>query len=98
MSTLSDSLDHNRYLVGNYAPVSEEVTAFDLEVIGELLGAKEIPTPGYVHLVREVVDGLGTGAYPLAALVMPAMAFAGVLPPATIAHARSDIRLIARRD
>jgi len=32
------------------------------------------------------------------ALVMPAMAFAGVLPPATIAHARSDIRLIPRRD
>jgi uncharacterized protein (DUF1015 family) len=41
-------------------------------VIGELLGAKQIPTPGYVHLVREVVDGLGTGKYPLAALVMPA--------------------------
>ncbi len=41
-------------------------------VIGELLGAKEIPTPGYVHLVREVVDGLGTDRYPLAALVMPA--------------------------
>jgi uncharacterized protein (DUF1015 family) len=41
-------------------------------VIGDLLGAKEIPTPGYVHLVREVVDGLGTGQYPLAALVMPA--------------------------
>jgi len=41
-------------------------------VIGELLGAKEIPTPGYVHLVREVIDGLGTGKYPLAALVMPA--------------------------
>jgi uncharacterized protein (DUF1015 family) len=41
-------------------------------VIGELLGAKQIPTPGYVHLVREVVDGLGTGTYPLAALVMPA--------------------------
>jgi uncharacterized protein (DUF1015 family) len=41
-------------------------------VIGELLGAKEIPTPGYVHLVREVVDGLGHGPYPLAALVMPA--------------------------
>jgi acetyltransferase-like isoleucine patch superfamily enzyme len=32
------------------------------------------------------------------ALVMPAMAFAGVLPPATIAHARSEIRLIPRRD
>jgi uncharacterized protein (DUF1015 family) len=41
-------------------------------VIGELLGAKQIPTPGYVHLVREVVEGLDTGKYPLAALVMPA--------------------------
>ncbi|MFM8702685.1 MAG: DUF1015 domain-containing protein [Planctomycetia bacterium] len=41
-------------------------------VIGELLAAKEIPTPGYVHLVREVVEGLETGRYPLAALVMPA--------------------------
>jgi 3-isopropylmalate dehydrogenase len=27
-------------------------------VIGELLGATEIPTPGYVHLGREVVEGL----------------------------------------
>jgi uncharacterized protein (DUF1015 family) len=41
-------------------------------VIGDLLGAKEIPTPGYVHLVQEVVAGLETGTYPLAALVMPA--------------------------
>jgi uncharacterized protein (DUF1015 family) len=41
-------------------------------LVGELLGAKTIPTPGYVHLVREVVEGLGTGRYPLAALVMPA--------------------------
>ena len=41
-------------------------------VIGELLGAKQIPTPGYVHLVREVVEGLSTLKYPLAALVMPA--------------------------
>jgi uncharacterized protein (DUF1015 family) len=41
-------------------------------LVGELLGAKQIPTPGYVHLVREVVEGLGTGRYPLAALVMPA--------------------------
>ncbi len=41
-------------------------------VVGDLLGAKEIPTPGYVHLVREVVEGLGTGKYPLACLVMPA--------------------------
>jgi len=41
-------------------------------VIGDLLGAKQIPTPGYVHLVREAVEGLETGKYPLAALVMPA--------------------------
>ena len=41
-------------------------------VVGELLGAKQIPTPGYVHLVREVVEGLGSGKYPFAALVMPA--------------------------
>jgi hypothetical protein len=31
-----------------------------------------LPTPGYVHLVQEVVEGLKTGRYPLAALVMPA--------------------------
>ncbi|MBU6330219.1 MAG: carotenoid oxygenase family protein [Acidobacteria bacterium] len=30
------STSANRYLVGNYAPVTEEVTALDLEVIGEL--------------------------------------------------------------
>lgn len=41
-------------------------------VIGELLGAKEIPTPTYVHEVREAVAGLEVDAYPLAALVMPA--------------------------
>ena len=41
-------------------------------MIGDLLGAKEIPTPGYVHLVREVVEGLHGGQYPFAALVMPA--------------------------
>ena len=41
-------------------------------VVGELLGATKIPTPGYVHLVREVVEGLEGGGYPLAALVMPA--------------------------
>ena len=28
--------------------------------------------PKYVHLVQEVVDGLKTGAFPIAALVMPA--------------------------
>ncbi|MFM8650030.1 MAG: carotenoid oxygenase family protein [Actinomycetota bacterium] len=36
MSTLSDAPIQNRYLSGNYAPVSVEVTATDLTVIGEL--------------------------------------------------------------
>jgi uncharacterized protein (DUF1015 family) len=36
------------------------------------LGCKNLPKPGYVHLVEEVVSGLKTGEYPLAALVMPA--------------------------
>jgi hypothetical protein len=32
------------------------------------------------------------------ALVMPAMAFGGYLPPATIAHSRQTITMIPRRD
>jgi uncharacterized protein (DUF1015 family) len=42
-------------------------------IIGTLL-AEAVPpvTPNYVHLVDEVVAGLKTGGYPLAALVMPA--------------------------
>ena len=36
MTTLSDAVGNNVYLSGNYAPVSEEVTAFDLHVVGEL--------------------------------------------------------------
>jgi len=36
VSILSDAPSHNRYLAGNYAPVTEEVTATDLAVIGEL--------------------------------------------------------------
>lgn len=38
MSDLTDTvrLDVNPYLEGNYGPVSEEITAFDLPVIGEL--------------------------------------------------------------
>jgi uncharacterized protein (DUF1015 family) len=35
-------------------------------------GKTDIPKPNYVHLVEEVIDGLKTGQYPLAALVMPA--------------------------
>lgn len=34
--TTTDSPRTNRYLLGNYAPVTEEVTAVDLPVIGEL--------------------------------------------------------------
>jgi uncharacterized protein (DUF1015 family) len=41
-------------------------------VIETLLGAKDLPEPEYVHCLDEVLDGLGSGDYPLAALVMPA--------------------------
>ena len=41
-------------------------------IIAELLGCTDLPKPTYVHLVEEVVAGLKTGEYPLAALVMPA--------------------------
>jgi uncharacterized protein (DUF1015 family) len=41
-------------------------------IIGDILGCKELPKPSYVHLIEEVVDGLKTGEFPLAAVVMPA--------------------------
>jgi uncharacterized protein (DUF1015 family) len=41
-------------------------------VIETLLDAKDLPKPTYVHLVAEVIEGLESGDYPLAALVMPA--------------------------
>jgi len=41
-------------------------------VVGELLAGRDLPLPTYVHQVREVVAGLESGGYPLAALVMPA--------------------------
>ena len=41
-------------------------------VIGDLLGCKDLPKPGYVHLIEEVVEGLKADGYPLAAVVMPA--------------------------
>jgi uncharacterized protein (DUF1015 family) len=41
-------------------------------VIENLLGARDLPKPTYVHLVQEVVDELESEVYPLAALVMPA--------------------------
>ena len=36
------------------------------------MGCKKLPKPNYVHLIEEVVEGLKTGEYPLAAVVMPA--------------------------
>ena len=36
MELQNEAPDQNVYLSGNFAPVTEEVTAFDLEVIGEL--------------------------------------------------------------
>ncbi len=41
-------------------------------LIDDLLGGKALPKPRYVHLVQEVIDGLKSGEFPLAALVMPA--------------------------
>lgn len=41
-------------------------------LIETLLDGKELPKPKYVHLVEEVVEGLDTGEFPVAALVMPA--------------------------
>lgn len=41
-------------------------------VIDHLLTAKDLPKPRYVHLVDEVVEGLESGEFPVAALVMPA--------------------------
>jgi uncharacterized protein (DUF1015 family) len=41
-------------------------------IVDDILACKELPKPNYVHLIEEVVEGLNTGAYPLAAVVMPA--------------------------
>jgi uncharacterized protein (DUF1015 family) len=41
-------------------------------VVDDLLGGSAWPKPRYVHLVEEVVEGLGSDEFPLAALVMPA--------------------------
>jgi uncharacterized protein (DUF1015 family) len=41
-------------------------------VVEHLLGGSAWPKPKYVHLVDEVVGSLGSGEFPLAALVMPA--------------------------
>ena len=41
-------------------------------VVGKLLGCEKPADTKYVHLVAEVMEGLATGEFPLAALVMPA--------------------------
>lgn len=41
-------------------------------VIDTLLNSKDLPKPTYVHSVNEIVEGLDSESYPLAALVMPA--------------------------
>ena len=41
-------------------------------LIETLLGGKDLPKPRHVHQVEEVVQGLESGEFPLAALVMPA--------------------------
>jgi len=41
-------------------------------VIDTLLAVPDLPKPRYVHLIEEVVEGLESGEFPLAALVMPA--------------------------
>jgi uncharacterized protein (DUF1015 family) len=41
-------------------------------VVDTLLGVRELPKPRYVHLVDEVVEGLASDDFQLAALVMPA--------------------------
>jgi uncharacterized protein (DUF1015 family) len=41
-------------------------------VVENLLEGKSWPKPEYVHLVKEVIDGLANERFPVAALVMPA--------------------------
>ena len=41
-------------------------------VVDNLLDGKSWPKPEYVHLLKEVVDGLESERFPLAAQVMPA--------------------------
>ena len=48
-------------------------------LIETLLEGQDLPKPRYVHQVEEVVEGLDSGEFPLAALVMPA----------TVEHIRS---------
>jgi uncharacterized protein (DUF1015 family) len=44
----------------------------DLLIVRELLGATDPPPPRYVHSLDDVIEGLRSDAFPLAALVLPA--------------------------
>jgi uncharacterized protein (DUF1015 family) len=76
--TLATLTDAGRKRMAEVAPEHNDewralgVALLHRLVIDDLLGCKNLPKPGYVHLVEEVVSGLKTGEYPLAALVMPA--------------------------
>jgi len=48
-------------------------------IVETLLGPTSLPEPRYVHLVEEVAQGLQSGEFPMAGLVMPA----------TVSHVRS---------
>jgi uncharacterized protein (DUF1015 family) len=41
-------------------------------IVENLLGCEKPSDTKYVHLIAEVTEGLATGEFPLAALVMPA--------------------------
>jgi uncharacterized protein (DUF1015 family) len=76
--TLATLTDAGRERMAKIAPEHNDewrslgVAILHRLLVGELLGCPNPPKPGYVHLVEEVVFGLKTGEYPLAALVMPA--------------------------
>jgi uncharacterized protein (DUF1015 family) len=83
--TLATITPHGREKLAELAPEHSDdwrglgVAILHRLVVENLLGGSAWPKPRYVHLVEEVVDGLATGEFPLAALVMPA----------TVEHIRS---------
>ena len=76
--TLAQLTDAGRAKLAEVAPEHNEewrglgVSILHRLIVEHLLGCTDLPKPNYVHLVDEVIDGLKTGEYPLAAVVMPA--------------------------
>ena len=80
--TIAGHLPRSHLPDGPKWPSSLQSTAADWQGLGvsilhrlvveNLLGGGDWPKPRYVHLVDEVVEGLASGEFPLAALVMPA--------------------------